>query len=459
MILEHDEGTKDLEDVYDVEDAVVGKGCFGTVRRARLKSAPSVMRAVKSVEKDTLIAEKGVLQEINVLKELDHPRICRLFETFEDEDAIYLVLEYIDGRELFDEIIDQERLDETQAAHVMRQVLGALQYCHERNIVHRDLKPENIMVEKSTFATGSLDVKLIDFGLASLSTSIIGRAGSCIAGTAEYLAPEARRGVCVPASDMWSIGLVMHVILVGDLPPRDVLIGRSHLDITNECYADVSPEALELLLGLLRLEPKERLTAAQAAAKPWVRGEAHDESWVAARRKCGCKTVAALTSFHHSARLRKAALTAVAFQLPCQQLESLREQFGRIDADGNGRISREEFQLAVASHVDSCKDGMHTWVEDMFDAIDTDGSEGIEYTEWLAAAISETASRCDQAVHAAFRTFDVDGDGYIDAVELAHVLAQTPEEIVTILPEFDMNGDGVIDFEEFKKVLLGANAL
>jgi calcium-dependent protein kinase len=453
LIVEHDEGAQELEDVYDIEDDIVGEGCFGTVCRARLKSAPSVVRAVKTVKKCTLCAEKVVRQEIKVLKDLDHPRICRLLETFEDEWAIYLVLEYIDGRELFDEIIEQGRIEETQAADVLRQVLGALQYCHERSIVHRDLKPENIMVEKASFGAdpGRLAVKLIDFGLASLSTSIVGRAGSCLAGTAEYLPPEARRGVYVPASDMWSIGVILHLLLVGNLPRRDVLVGSTPLNISNECYADVSLAALELLQGLLRPEPKDRLTAGQALAHPWVSGEIDHTSCGARQRPVECKTVEALKSFQHSARLRQAALTAVAMQLPCEVMAGLREQFIGVDTDGNGRISKEELQKSFGSEDVNCR-----WVEEMFDAIDTDGSHEIDYTEWLAAAISENELRSDQAILAAFRSFDADGDGYIDAAELSRIMAQTPEEAVTNLAKFDTNGDGVIDITEFRKVLLGA---
>merc|ERR1719181_1710587 len=119
----------------------LGAGGFGTVRKASLKGAETVARAVKTVEKSDLKAEELVRREVAILKHLDHPSICRLLETFEDQRHIYLVLELIDGRELFDEIVERRALDEKWSAGIMQQVFGAIQYCHERNVMHRDLKP------------------------------------------------------------------------------------------------------------------------------------------------------------------------------------------------------------------------------------------------------------------------------------------------------------------------------
>jgi len=203
----------------------------------------------------------------------------------------------------------------------------------------------------------------------------------------------------------------------------------------------------------------DRLTAAAAAAHPWVEGssEMHSSSF-------DPQTWSRLMGFHRSAKLRRAALTAVGMQITGQQLEILREQFLLIDADGNGRLSKDELSRAIETlhpdwlngiHADSGRHGdLHSWIDAIFDAIDTDGSQEIEYTEWLAAAAHESAVN-DQAALAAFRCFDLDGDGSIDAKELAHVLAQTPEEIDLLLPEVDVNGDGVIDFSEFRRLLSG----
>mmetsp|Transcript_26851 Transcript_26851/g.72858 ORF Transcript_26851/g.72858 Transcript_26851/m.72858 type:complete len:161 (-) Transcript_26851:47-529(-) len=153
-------------------------------------------------------------------------------------------------------------------------------------------------------------------------------------------------------------------------------------------------------------------------------------------------------------KVRRAALTALAMQLTGHELETLREQFMAIDADNNGRISKEELARSVAEKAPvQGAEEVQRWVESVFDAVDTDGSQEIEYTEWLSAAQLECAQRCEDTTWAAFRVFDADGDGCIDHEELARVLAQTPEEIADLLPQIDTNGDGVIDFEEFRRLL------
>merc|ERR1719443_782770 len=121
-----------------------------------------------------------------------------------------------------------------------------------------------------------------------------------------------------------------------------------------------------------------------------------------------------------------------------------------IDSDGNGRISKQELVESISASSPLCPEDVKKWAESVFDSVDTDGSQEIDYTEWVAAAIHESTCRSEQTLLAAFRVFDIDGDGTIDEKEFARVLAQTPQDIASLLPQYDTNGDGVIDFEEFK---------
>ena len=226
-----------------MEEEVVGQGGFGVVRKARLRQAQAVVRAVKKVSKRDLKALDFVRREIAILRRLDHPSICRLLETFEDAKAIYLVMEFIEGRELFDEIVEQspDQLDEKQASSVMRQVLCALRYCHARGVTHRDLKPENIMV--TAYGTPQQEVKLIDFGLAVMSSKFKRRLTSSFAGTAAYTAPEVHGGTFMPVSDVWSAGMVLHALLVGRLPSSAIISGEDALQLSAPEYSRLSFEA------------------------------------------------------------------------------------------------------------------------------------------------------------------------------------------------------------------------
>jgi calcium-dependent protein kinase len=123
----------------------------------------SAIRAVKIIRKDTLDAKEKIrfFMEIDIMRQLDHPNIVRLFEVFQDEKRFYLVTELCTGGELFDEITKRSHFSEQDAASIIKQVLSAVAYCHAKQICHRDLKPENILFD-SNKQTNS--IKLIDFG-------------------------------------------------------------------------------------------------------------------------------------------------------------------------------------------------------------------------------------------------------------------------------------------------------
>lgn len=118
---------------------------------------------MKSIKKDAILKEEQqkLFSEMNILRNLDHPNIVKLYELYEDPKNYYLVTEYCNGGELFDRIKRLNFFTEKQAADLMKQILGAVVYCHAQNIVHRDLKPENLL-----FVSDKADAKLkvIDFG-------------------------------------------------------------------------------------------------------------------------------------------------------------------------------------------------------------------------------------------------------------------------------------------------------
>jgi len=187
----------------------------------------------------------------------------------------------------------------------------------------------------------------------------------------------------------------------------------------------------------------------------WLHGEASH----AASPEQIAETMKAFTSFYRSNMLRRAFLTGLAMQLADQQIVDLHEQFLSMDEDGNGRISRKELANAITLQNPGHTIDVANWVESVFESVDTDGSDEIEYTEYLAAAHHEGEVRSDQAIHAAFRVFDVDCSGKISVEEICRITADAPADIAGLLAENDLNGDGEIDFEEFRDLILRAPPL
>ena len=151
--------------------------------------------------------------EIEILKNLNHPNIVRLYEVYENKSNIFLVTELCDGCELFEEISSRKQFAEQEAAHVTKQILQAIAFCHGKNIAHRDLKPENLLIDINQ--KGS--IKLIDFG----TSHHYGREKTqmhAMYGTPYYIAPEVLTGNYTEKCDMWSIGVILYIMLCGSPP-------------------------------------------------------------------------------------------------------------------------------------------------------------------------------------------------------------------------------------------------
>ena len=155
-----------------------------------------------------------IVHEVDSLNKLDHPNIVKYFETYNDDNHVYLVMELVQGKQLFDTIVCEEQrktFNEQRARHYMYQVLSAIKHCHAQGVIHRDIKPENILVTESD------NIRLIDFGLSKTSNAL--KEIQQIAGTPFYIAPEIiEKKPYGSKADLWSIGVVMYILLSGYMP-------------------------------------------------------------------------------------------------------------------------------------------------------------------------------------------------------------------------------------------------
>ena len=176
--------------------------------------ATGAIRAVKIMRKNKIQKSDWtrLRYEIDILKNLDHPNILRLYETIEDNNSIYLVTEICEGGELFDEILARNRFEEKDAAPIMKQLLSAINYCHKKNVCHRDLKPENVLLDSKDKQT----IKVIDFGTSQVFANE--EKMELVLGTAYYIAPEILSGKYDEKCDMWSIGVILYILLSGEPP-------------------------------------------------------------------------------------------------------------------------------------------------------------------------------------------------------------------------------------------------
>lgn len=177
---------RNIKETYKIE-ATIGKGSFATVKKAKNR-ATGERFAVKVLSKKKMSDEDKIAMhtEIEILKQVDHPNIVKLIDVFEDERHWCLVMELMQGGELFDQILEKEQFSEAEAREATRAIVDAINYCHTKGICHRDIKPENLLLSSKELGIASL--KIADFGLARLLADNALASTTC--GTPGYVAPE-----------------------------------------------------------------------------------------------------------------------------------------------------------------------------------------------------------------------------------------------------------------------------
>eukprot|EP00931_Biecheleriopsis_adriatica_P085110 TRINITY_DN5933_c0_g1_i3.p1 TRINITY_DN5933_c0_g1~~TRINITY_DN5933_c0_g1_i3.p1 ORF type:complete len:578 (-),score=167.09 TRINITY_DN5933_c0_g1_i3:168-1823(-) len=455
-----------IREVYKTENGKIGEGTYGSVSKGVHKTL-NVERAIKTMSKANIKHVRRFQQEIQILKDMDHPNIIKLFETFEDNRSFSLVMELCTGGELFDRIMEAGHFTEKDAAAVVQQMLSAVFYMHKNGVCHRDLKPENFLF----FDKGPINkniLKIIDFGLSTRFEEG-GPDLHTKAGTPYYVAPEVLQGKYDQACDLWSCGVIMYTMLCG-YPPfygktdQEVLskVKKGIYSFDQKYWKNISQDAKTLIGHLLKYNPKDRYTAEQALKDPWIRDCAPRAESTSIIQD---DMVRNLRSFRSQNKLKKAALNIIAGQMSEDQIMELRAAFKALDANGDGLLTLEELRSGmVQAKFDTRKFNMDAIME----GVDADGSGLIDYTEFLAATLDKKLYLQRDACWAAFCVFDQDNNGQISLKELKEILengsvdevldldGRTTEEI---LLEVDKNGDGSIDFEEFMDMMKGGRSM
>jgi serine/threonine protein kinase len=282
IVHEGENAELELQEKYEIQQ-VLGVGSTSTCHKCTCR-ATNLPYACKIIDK-LHIDEKfqGMMQqfhvEIDALRKLDHPSIIQLYDVYITGDKIFIIMELMEGGELFDYVVQKGTLTEEEASKIVKSVTSAMVYMHSKNIIHRDLKPENLLLKQKPGRSGNLDVKIIDFGLSKLMEEPVARS---FLGTRGYLAPEMlQRRDYSRAVDTWALGVIVFVLLCGCLPfdddsqtvPSDELV-RSKFVLRFPRWAkNLSPSAKDLLAHLLEVDPNKRYSAEQAYKHPWVQGE------------------------------------------------------------------------------------------------------------------------------------------------------------------------------------------
>ena len=438
-----------LTDKYDIIKEI-GSGGFSRCLLVKNKLTKQSY-ACKELAKKSLSDYDGLMREVNLMIKLDHPNKIKLYEYYETEKHIYLIMELCTGGELFDRIVQNTengiQFTEKQAASLFRQMMSAINYCHKNGIVHRDLKPENLLYLNKN---ENSPIKVIDFGMSKRFTHE--KFMNEKVGTAYYISPEILQGKYDEKCDIWSAGVILYIIICGypcfngeDDDEIFAAIQKGKIQFPSPEWDDISEDAKNLIKKMC-CPPEKRLTAEQVLKEVWVKDNAPNSS----------KTVAiplkkdGFIAYANSNKLRKAVLTYIASRLSEDEIKKIKEMFQRIDVDNDGKLSLEEMKKVFSKG-----DIKIEFNEEIFNQIDTDKSGSIEYTEFISACIEKNVYLNEERLREAFSLFDSDKSGKISRNEIERVLklGVNSKEIDAIMAKHDTNKDGEIDFKEFLEMM------
>ena len=448
-------------DDYEISKTL-GDGAYGQVFLVKHRITGSI-RAMKVIKKGAEIFDgsndEEVLNEINILKKMDHPNIIKIFEFYIDIDNYYLITEYCGGGDLFD-TAKATKLNEYQVAYIMFQLFSALNYCHKRKIIHRDLKPENILISKNE--NNFIRIKICDFGTSQIFKK--GEMQKEFVGSVYYIAPEVIKEKYNFKCDLWSCGIIMFILLTQKIPfcgEEDDEILRNILTqkYDTKRLEKFSDNTKDLVSKLLEKDINKRINAEQALEhKYFEEFKVKDLLNEIKDKKKVEKFIENLKNYKRKSILQETILAYLIHNFP--QLEEISDAcklFDKIDYKGNGQINYEDLYIGLSVILEN--DKLRNDIEAIFANLDTDKNNYIGYEEFVRGAIDKNCFLDEKILQFAFNFFDKNKKGVITINELScifknHILTKDiTEGLQKIISEVDEDGNGQITYDKFCKLM------
>ena len=260
-----DENPVILSDYNLIKD--IGEGNFGKVKLAKLKSTKEKF-AIKILDKEKLKTQtkSTLFNEIEIISKLNHKNVIHVEKILEDSKNYYIIMEYCEKGELFDYIVNKERLNPAEASLFFYQLINGVEYIHKKGFAHRDLKPENLLLTKEKI------LKIIDFGLCHDFDGENYLTTKC--GSPSYAAPEILKGYPYDGfkTDIWCCGIILYAMLCGYLPfdgDNNQEIFQSIVECKPEFPDFLEDDSINLLIWILNSEPGERISIEEIKCHPF----------------------------------------------------------------------------------------------------------------------------------------------------------------------------------------------
>ena len=483
----------------------LGEGAYGVVKKVCLKDNPDTVRAMKIIPKENIVEGQSqqLIDEIQILRKIEHPNIMKIYEYFDDSKNIYIVSELCDQGDLLGKMNKLGSMSEVVVKFLMGQILNALSYLHDNGVFHGDIKLENVMLYKTSKKKGrrftkinkelsssfklqkdienykgdnkdcrsstkfvedmtNYEVKLIDFGCSKFLNRKGNNKLSGIVGTSIYCSPEVIDDLYDEKSDEWSCGVLMYILLCGEPPfqgetEEEIFanVKKGYIDFTKKKFNNVSENCIDLIKKLLRKNKNNRIKASEALNHKFF-----TENFNPTKALTQNKDLNMLKRFISleklPSKLHEVVVAYCCFNFINQEEEKqLRELFRFMDTGNKNKLTMEDFRRGFSeAHL-----MVSTYeLKKIMNILDSDGSNLIEYQEFLRAICDKKSLFKDENLKAVFGVIDKDKKGYIitDDVErfvLGNKKSVNRSTIKWCTAQIGMKKDTQMTFEQFCEII------
>jgi len=439
---------------------LIGEGGFGKIYKV-IHNESGMIRAMKTIKKSYVAKqddEKKFLKEIEILQQSNHPHIIKIYEYFIDSVNFYLIIEYMPCGDLLNAIEKTEVFNESMASTIMKQLLSAVSYMHSLNIVHRDIKPENILVSDFNPVSSTINIKLTDFGTSNYllkdNSFLKKRVGSPY-----YIAPEILNKQYNEKCDLWSCGVLMYFLLIGDMPfngsTPDKLkakILEGNFDTSSLSFNKISKESQELIVKLLRKDFVKRISAEEALQDPWFAKNTSPLNKQVINNQNLTKVLDKIKTFKINDKLQLAGIAFIVHFIDTNNdISKLVAVFESLDSNGDGKLSFNELKNCMIQ----VKGQYWTEIEmaEIFQKLDQDKNGYIDYEEFLRVSIDVDSILSEKNLKLAFTNFDRNKDGKLNSDDIKTILGtENNEYCIDLINSID-NNEGEINFNQFADLM------
>jgi len=409
---------------------------------------------------------ENIKRKNEILRNLDHPKILKVYEIYYYKDKYYIVTEFFEKGDLGKFLEKNKNLSEKQIANIIYKVLLTLQYAHQNMIIHGYISTLNILVDDIT-NDGEYEIKVKDFSYFKSNEPINFNQNL---GLLEYFAPEILLNKSIDKSiDLWSVGVLTYLLLDGRFPIQgkndseieENIINFKVVKFTSENMKKCSSMAREFIKKLLVFEPEKRINALEAINDKWFNHYHLGNKNKTVESSKLEHFMSNMTSYGDHFKIQQICIALIVHNLPQNcEIKELEKAFTSIDVDMNGKLTKEELMQGFQNIFKNRSNvNIKEEVDKIFKKIDVDNSGTIGYGEFICACIDTKVLLEDRYLKFAFSCFDDNNSGFITASELKSVLTGggkndiSKQVVQEMMKDVDVNNDNKINYGEFKKMM------